>query len=64
MNIDLKKEQQTSKARPRYKYSLAAKFFFLSMDMVTGKNDVKTKIPEKHGTWLALLEYRLLRVRR
>ncbi len=32
INIDLKKEQQASLARPRRKYSLAAKLFFLSMD--------------------------------
>ncbi len=35
--IDLKKEQQASLNRPRYKYSFIAKFFFLSMDLVTGK---------------------------
>lgn len=27
-NIDLKKEQQASLARPRYKYSAIARFFF------------------------------------
>ena len=37
MNIDLKKEQTASRERPRYRYSLAAKGFFLSMDLVTGK---------------------------
>lgn len=37
MDIDLKKEQKSSLERPRYRYSLAAKIFFLSMDMVTGK---------------------------
>jgi len=36
-NIDLKKEQQSSLARPRYKYSAIARFFFLSMDLVTGR---------------------------
>ena len=36
-NIDLKQEQQASLARPRYKYSAIARFFFLSMDLVTGK---------------------------
>ena len=35
-NIDLKKEQQISLERPRFKYSLPARFFFLSMDLVTG----------------------------
>jgi ubiquinol oxidase len=37
INIDLKKEQQASMARPRYKYSAIARFFFLSMDLVTGR---------------------------
>ena len=36
-NIDLKKEQQASLSRPRYKYSAIARFFFLSMDLVTGR---------------------------
>jgi hypothetical protein len=36
-NIDLQKEQRASLARPRYKYSLAARFFFLAMDLATGK---------------------------
>ncbi|MFH2013345.1 MAG: alternative oxidase [Pseudomonadota bacterium] len=35
-NINLKKEQGASLARPRYKYSLAARIFFLSMDLITG----------------------------
>ncbi|PKN65785.1 MAG: hypothetical protein CVU54_18470 [Deltaproteobacteria bacterium HGW-Deltaproteobacteria-12] len=35
--IDLKTEQQASLARPRYKYSLAARFFFLAMDLATGR---------------------------
>ena len=35
--IDLKKEQQATLARPRYKYSLTAKLFFLSMDLITGR---------------------------
>ena len=34
--IDLKKEQKVSLERPRYNYSLAAKIFFFSMDLVTG----------------------------
>lgn len=34
--LDLKREQQASLERPRYKYSLSARFFFLSMDLVTG----------------------------
>ncbi|HEY5653285.1 MAG TPA: hypothetical protein VIR63_02820 [Pontiella sp.] len=36
-NIDLKKEQQISLERPRPSYSLPARFFFLSMDLLTGK---------------------------
>ena len=35
-NIDLKAEQIASKERPRVKYTAAAKFFFKSMDLVTG----------------------------
>ena len=42
-NIDLKMEQQASMARPRYKYSLAARLFFLAMDLVTGRNTTLTK---------------------
>ena len=37
MNVDLKKEQQATLARPRYKYSLAARCFFLPMDLIAGK---------------------------
>lgn len=37
VKIDLKKEQQASMKRPRYKYSAAARFFFLTMDLVTGR---------------------------
>jgi ubiquinol oxidase len=36
-NIDLKKEQQDSITRPRYKYSMVARFFFLAMDLATGR---------------------------
>jgi len=35
-SIDLKKEQLSSLNRPRYKYSLIARIFFLSMDIFTG----------------------------
>jgi len=54
--IDLKKEQKVSLDRPRYKYSLMAKFFFLSMDMITGKkcNLSKVKLIET----LASIPYR------
>lgn len=34
--IDLKAEQQASLSRPRCQYSIAAKFFFISMDVFAG----------------------------
>lgn len=34
--VDLKKEQTSTLNRPRYKYSLMARLFFLSMDIFTG----------------------------
>jgi len=34
--VDLKKEQQASRARPRYGYSAVARFFFRSMDALAG----------------------------
>jgi ubiquinol oxidase len=34
--VDLAKEQQATKARPRYEYSGAARVFFSSMDMLAG----------------------------
>jgi demethoxyubiquinone hydroxylase (CLK1/Coq7/Cat5 family) len=43
VRIDLKKEQQASMARPRYKYSMAARFFFLMMDLVTGRKETLAK---------------------
>ncbi|MBN1542472.1 hypothetical protein JW992_10025 [candidate division KSB1 bacterium] len=45
---DLKKEQAASSARPRYPYSLAARFFFSFMDLVTGNKITlsKTKLVE------------------
>jgi hypothetical protein len=42
-NLDLKREQHASMARPWYKYSMAARFFFLAMDFVTGR---KTTLPK------------------
>ncbi len=36
--IDLKREHQATLARPRYPYGLAARFFFASMDLLTGRN--------------------------
>src|SRR5450759_2159459 len=43
MAIDLKKEQQASRARPRYPYSAVARVFFASMDMLTGKKTTLAK---------------------
>lgn len=61
MSIDLTKEQQASLARPRYTYSLAAKFFFAAMDLVTGKRTTlaKTKLIEM----LASIPYRAWEIR-
>lgn len=42
--LDLKREQQASLARPRYAYSLSARFFFLSMDLVTGRKTTLGKV--------------------
>ena len=44
MTPDLKKEQKASRERPRYRYSLAAKVFFLSMDLITGKKITLPKV--------------------
>ncbi|MBI9017507.1 MAG: hypothetical protein JEZ07_09635 [Phycisphaerae bacterium] len=62
MAIDLKKEQAASLARPRYKYSLAAKGFFLTMDILTGKKITpgKAKLIEM----LASIPYRAWEVRK
>jgi ubiquinol oxidase len=43
VQIDLTKEQQASRARPRYSYSAAARVFFVSMDMLTGKKTTLAK---------------------
>lgn len=37
LGVDLNKEQQESLARPRYNYSLAARLFFLTMDLIAGR---------------------------
>lgn len=56
IKIDLKKEQQASLARPHYKYSAIARFFFSSMDMLVGK---KTTLPKtKLLEILACIPYR------
>lgn len=54
--VDLKKEQKATLARPRYKYSLAARFFFGLMDMVTGSRTTLAKI--KLIEMLASIPYR------
>lgn len=41
---DLKKEQTASSIRPPYSYSLAAKVFFWSMDLLTGTKTTLAKI--------------------
>ena len=61
MQIDLKKEQQASLARPRYRYSLAAKLFFLMMDLVTGRKTTPAKA--KLIEMLASIPYRSWEIR-
>jgi demethoxyubiquinone hydroxylase (CLK1/Coq7/Cat5 family) len=56
MPPDLKKEQQATSNRPRYGYSLAAKVFFLSMDLITGKQITLPKV--KLIEILACIPYR------
>lgn len=41
--IDLKKEQQATLARGRYKYSLPSRIFFFKMDALTGKKTTLSK---------------------
>jgi hypothetical protein len=61
MSIDLRKEQQASLARPRYRYSAAARIFFAMMDIVTGKKTTlaKAKLIET----LASIPYRSWEIR-
>ncbi len=42
--VDLKKEHKATLARERFKYTLAAKFFFISMDIVAGRKTTLSKI--------------------
>ena len=56
MTPDLKKEQKASSERPRYRYSLAARFFFWSMDLITGRKTTLSKI--KLIEMLASIPYR------
>lgn len=43
VEIDLKKEQQASRMRPRYPYSAMARAFFISMDVLTGRETTLAK---------------------
>ena len=61
MNIDLKKEQKASSQRPRYRYSLAARGFFWSMDLITGKKITLSKA--KLIEMLASIPYRAWEIR-
>lgn len=54
--IDLKREQQASLVRPRYKYSSSARFFFASMNLLTGKRITLSKA--KLLEMLASIPYR------
>jgi ubiquinol oxidase len=56
MNPDLTKEQKASSTRPRYPYSLAAKVFFLSIDLITGRTITLPKV--KLIEILAAIPYR------
>ena len=61
MSIDLKKEQQASSARPRYRYSRAAKVFFLAIDLITGRALTLSKV--KLIEILASIPYRSWEIR-
>jgi len=56
LTVDLKNEQHASRARLRYSYSAAGRFFFRAMDMVAGKEATlaKAKLVET----LASIPYR------
>lgn len=60
-SIDLKKEQVVSLTRPRFNYSMAARFFFLTMDLLTGRKTTlaKAKLIET----LASIPYRTWEIR-
>ena len=61
VDIDLKKEQQSSLIRPRYHYSPAARFFFFSMDLIAGKKTTLSKA--KLLEMLASIPYRAWEIR-
>jgi hypothetical protein len=54
--LDLKREQQASLKRPRYEYSLPARFFFLTMDLMAGRETTLAKA--KLLEMLASIPYR------
>ena len=55
-NLDLTREQHTSLVRPRYKYSVAARCFFLAMDLAAGRKTTLAKA--KLLEMLACIPYR------
>jgi ubiquinol oxidase len=59
--IDLKKEQQATIARPHYKHSLAARFFFGAMDLAAGRKTTLAKV--KLLEMLASVPYRAWEIR-
>jgi ubiquinol oxidase len=61
VKIDLKKEQQASNERPRLKYTLIEKFFFLTMDIMTGRKTTLSKA--KLIEMLAGIPYRAWEIR-
>ena len=61
VKINLKKEQQASNERPRLKYTLIEKFFFLTMDMMTGRKTTLSKA--KLIEMLACIPYRAWEIR-
>lgn len=59
--IDLKKEQQASIDRPRYKYSVMARILFITMDVLTGRQVTLSKA--KLLETLACIPYREWEIR-
>ena len=61
MGIDLKKDQQASCERQRQKYSISARIFFWSMNLITGKKTTLAKA--KLIEMLASIPYRSWEIR-
>ena len=61
MHVDLKKEQRATLARPRYRYSFAARLFFAKMDILTGRRTTLAKA--KLIEMLASIPYRSWEIR-